>query len=211
MTPLSQLLRESSRPEHTAAESRPFITLLMSGELDVAAYIAYAANLLPVYRALESRTTVGEPVSGSDALWDPSLHRVSALEHDLTALGAHDHGSSLVTDASRNYGIYLESLSGRNDHRLIAHHYTRYLGDLSGGQAIGALVERHYGITPDQLTFCAFTGIDNFVRYKETYRSRLDALALTETDRGNLVAEVKKAFALNQSIFDSLGAQLHNS
>lgn len=208
MTPLSQLLRESSRPEHTEAETRPFVTRLMGGELTVADYVAYLANLAPVYRALEAQSHSGAARIGTENLWNDGLDRVASIEHDLDALGAVDGGSSLVTEAALDYASYLETLGGRSDLRLVAHHYTRYLGDLSGGQAIGALVARHYGLTADQLTFCAFPAIDNIVRYKEIYRETLDGIPVTEDERDELVAEVKGAFRYNQAIFEALGRSL---
>lgn len=208
MTPLSQLLRESSRPEHSSAESRPFVTQLMGGELDTQSYIRYIANLTPVYRALESRTHVGTPHPGTEGLWHEGLDRVDSLTNDLRELGVTDEGESLVTAAARSYAEYLTTLSGRDDLRLVAHHYTRYLGDLSGGQAIGALVARHYHLTPAQLSFCDFPAIENIVRFKEVYRETLDGIHVTEIERDMLVNEVKKAFRFNQAIFDALGRPL---
>lgn len=208
MTPLSQLLRESSRPEHTEAETRPFITRLMGGELSVADYIAYLANLAPVYRALEARTHIEDPRDGTDDLWHAGLDRGASINHDLAALGVTDGGESLITPEAIAYATHLETISGRSDLRLVAHHYTRYLGDLSGGQAIGALVARHYGLTPDQLTFCDFPAIDNIVRFKESYRDTLDGIPATDTERVELVAEVKAAFGYNQAIFEALGRSL---
>ena len=102
------------------------------------------------------------------------------------------------------YVDYLNSFSGRSDLRLIAHHYTRYLGDLSGGQAIAALVAKHYGATPDELTFYSFPLIDNIVRYKENYRHKLDQLDLTAHQRQEVVAEAQKAFELNSHVFEDL-------
>lgn len=205
MLPLSQLLRESSRPEHTAAESRPFITRLMGGELNVDAYVDYLTNLAPVYRALESKTHVGTPWPGTESLWDEGLDRLASIKHDLDALGSTRHSS--ITPEAREYAAHIDSLTGRHDLRLVAHHYTRYLGDLSGGQAIGALVSRHYGLTPEQLTFCDFPRIDNIVRFKDSYRAALDGIIVTESERKELVTEVRRAFAFNQAIFDSLGTQ----
>lgn len=208
-TPLSTLLRESSRPEHMSAETRPFVTRLMAGELDVPAYTRYIANLLPVYRALENQTHFAEPLEGSRELWDERLDRVSSIERDLAALGAGENHDSLVTEASRRYAVHIDSLSGRGDFRLIAHHYTRYLGDLSGGQAIGALVARHYGLSHEQLRFCDFPNIDNIVRYKERYREILDSLELSSAETDSLVSEVKSAFAYNQAIFDEIGSAVN--
>lgn len=180
----------------------------MGGELNVDGYISYLANLAPLYRSLESRTHIGVPRSGTEELWNERLDRVASIENDLRELGVTDNGASLVTPEATSYSAYLNSLSGRDELRLVAHHYTRYLGDLSGGQAIGALVARHYGLTPDQLTFFEFPGIDNTVRFKEAYRQSLDTIPVTQADRELLVAEVKDAFRYNQSIFDALGRAL---
>lgn len=211
MSPLSVLLRESSRPEHTEAETRPFVTMLMGGELTVANYVAYLANLAPVYRALEAQSHSGAARIGTENLWNDGLDRVASIEHDLDALGAVDNGSSALTEEALDYASYLETLGGRADLRLVAHHYTRYLGDLSGGQAIGALVARHYGLSADQLTFCAFPAIDNIVRFKDSYRETLDRIPLDSHDRDLLVDEVKKAFRYNQAIFEALGRSLANT
>lgn len=208
MVPLSQLLRESSRPEHTEAETRPFVTRLMGGKLSTAEYVSYLANLSPVYDALEAQSHAGTPRVGTEKLWNDSLDRVPSIRHDLSALGVVDCGAELVTDAARDYASYLTTLGGRADLRLVAHHYTRYLGDLSGGQAIGALVARHYGLTADQLTFCAFPAIDNIVRFKESYRETLDGIPVNVDERDALVAEVKAAFRYNQAIFEALGSTL---
>jgi heme oxygenase len=103
-----------------------------------------------------------------------------------------------------SYIAHLDTMTGRDDPRLIAHHYTRYLGDLSGGQAIAALVAKHYGATQDQLSFYRFEGIDNVVRFKETYRQILDGIQLNTEERRTVVDEAKSAFVRNQRVFDDL-------
>jgi heme oxygenase len=90
--------------------------------------------------------------------------------------------------------------------RYLAHHYTRYLGDLSGGQAIASLVARHYGATPDQLGFYRFeVAADGATRYKRRYREAMNALALTSDEIDVLIAEVRESFRLNSAIFEALG------
>lgn len=204
--PTSQLLKEASAAQHKAAESSGFVTQLMKGELDLDAYVHYLANLAWVYEALERQTSLGEPFVSSEPLWDARLNRFSSIEGDLEELG-HPHWREEfpISDALAQYCEQIARLKGRADHRLIAHHYTRYLGDLSGGQAISALVARHYGATPEQLQFCNFDEIDNYVRYKEQYRSNLDALVLTDSQLDELVTEVQLAFDLNKNLFQDLG------
>ena len=53
--------------------------------------------------------------------------------------------------------------------RYLAHHYARYLGDLSGGQAVAVLMARHYGATPEQLCFYDFAELGSVVDAKREY------------------------------------------
>lgn len=210
MLPTSQLLREASATQHKEAESSSFVSELMKGELTLADYTRYLANLAWIYEALEEQAHTGKAFPSSEALWDERLIRLSSIEADLRALGVKDWRSEYpASPAVKKYCDTLRRLDGRSDYRLIAHHYTRYLGDLSGGQAISALVARHYGATPDQLNFCAFTEIDNLVRYKEGYRAALDGLDLTDDQKEQLVAEVQLAFELNKDLFSDLGQPAH--
>jgi heme oxygenase len=178
----------------------------MKGELNLAAYTRYLINLAHLYRALEKQTVSQAPFARSAPLWDARLHRSESIASDLTALGiSHWEATTAPSDSMMEYITHLDSLAGRSDVRLVAHHYTRYLGDLSGGQAIAALVARHYGASPEQLSFYRFELLDNLVSYKNEYRDKLDALQLSSDDESILVAEVALAFRFNQSVFDDLG------
>ncbi|MGA7054843.1 MAG: biliverdin-producing heme oxygenase, partial [Mycobacterium sp.] len=89
---------------------------------------------------------------------------------------------------------------------LVAHHYTRYLGDLSGGQIIGKLLDRTFGLGGAGLAFYEFP-----IRpkpYKDAYRARLDGLSLDADEIACAVDEVKVAFRLNQALFDELASNL---
>jgi len=192
-------------PQHKAAETSAFISGLMGGALTLEHYTRYLVNMAWLYRALEEQTTSGEPVEGSQALWDERLLRGTAIRSDLEALGVEDWESTTTpSGAMSSYINHLATLGGRADPRLIAHHYTRYLGDLSGGQAIAALVARHYGATPEQLSFYRFEDIDNVVRFKQAYREALDRVVLSEEDHHTVISEAQSAFNRNQNVFDDL-------
>lgn len=202
---LAELLRESSRPQHRSAESSDFITRLMKGELDLQAYTKYLINMAWLYQALEAKVAEGEPFESSEALWDDKLNRLESISRDLEALGVIDWRATTAPTASMaSYIAHIEALTGKSDLRLVAHHYTRYLGDLSGGQAISALVARHYNASVEQLSFYRFTQIDDLVRYKENYREALNGLAISPEDIEKLVREVQLAFEFNQKVFEDL-------
>ncbi|MDY0912836.1 biliverdin-producing heme oxygenase [Rathayibacter festucae] len=194
-------LREATADEHRRAESRGYITALMGGELSLAEYARYLAQLLPVYEALERRAlSAGDP----PLLHDTAVHRVAALRASLAALGADPAAAPLT--ASADYARRIASFGPGDGMLHLAHHYTRYLGDLSGGQAIATMMARHYGATPEQLAFFRFDAIENAVHYKRAYRAQLDALALPPFALDAMVAEARLAFALNSAVFDALGA-----
>uniref|UniRef100_UPI003B3A350A biliverdin-producing heme oxygenase n=1 Tax=Pseudactinotalea sp. TaxID=1926260 RepID=UPI003B3A350A len=138
--PFSQILREATQRAHTDAESATFVHQLMAGELDAHAYARLAAQLHPVYEALEC-STVTDPVR--DHFDDPRLHRLEALERDLAHLIGPDWRSKEPPrPAARAYAEHIASVS-RSTPAFVGHHYTRYLGDLSGGQAISRRVSQH--------------------------------------------------------------------
>lgn len=202
---LAELLRESSRPQHRSAESSDFITRLMKGELDLQAYTKYLINMAWLYQALEAKVAEGEPFESSEALWDDKLNRLESISRDLEALGVINwRATTAPTESMASYIAHIEALTGKSDLRLVAHHYTRYLGDLSGGQAISALVARHYNASVEQLSFYRFTQIDDLVRYKENYREALNGLAISPEDIEKLVREVQLAFEFNQKVFEDL-------
>ncbi|WP_084106696.1 heme oxygenase (biliverdin-producing) [Demequina sp. NBRC 110056] len=205
-TGLAARLRDATAVEHKDTENRGFITRLMGGELDLDAYVRYLAQYAYVYRALEARQSQpGDPAF----LADPALPRFASIRSDLEHLGAADwEVSHPALPATRAYVEHLESIADSDVPRYLAHHYTRYLGDLSGGQAIAALVARHYGATESQLAFYRFEQIDSAVRYKRAYREQLDALTFDEAQEAALIAEAKGAFGFNAAIFEALGGQL---
>lgn len=203
---VAALIRAASADDHRATESRGFITRLMGGELSLVHYTRYLAQFGYAYDALESRA------DDDTAVFDPRLRRLLRIESDLAALDAADWRDRLPALASTAaYAAYLRELIASDDPRdhtvrYLAHHYARYLGDLSGGQAIAVLMARHYDATPRQLSFYDFTELGSVVHAKREYRVRMNSLALSPADVELLLAEVGTAFGFNGAIFDELDA-----
>lgn len=194
---LSQLVREASKAAHVSAERSPFMVALMSGEVGSDAYRDYLTQLAPIYEALEAWDDKRNPWP----LFDRRLDRFERIICDIESLG----GSALVCGATTDYVEHIKNLISSNDWvRLLAHHYTRYLGDLSGGQAIASLVMRNLMLPPNFLSFYEFDSIDDKVRYKESYRENLDTL-VPEDEHQKFIDEVVIAFEYNQKIFTALG------
>ncbi|WP_267245294.1 heme oxygenase (biliverdin-producing) [Streptomyces sp. PR69] len=91
----------------------------------------------------------------------------------------------------------------------VAHHYTRYLGDLSGGQIIRDKAEKTWGFTRkgDGVRFYVFEGIPNPAAFKRGYRELLDQVDVDDLEKQRIVEECKRAFAFNSAVFHELGAR----
>ncbi len=206
--PLSTAFREATTQAHEDAEHAVFITRLMDGGASASDFAAFTAQLHPVYLALEQAMDAHASHPAVAALHDPLLIRTPRLASDLGVLYGADwadqaaDGRIAIMPATRAYVERIGSLE--RPEALVAHHYVRLLGDLSGGQAIARLVRRHYGIPDAALTFYRFDGIDKAKPYKDAYRATLDALPLDAETHAMAVREAIRTFRLNQAVFADL-------
>ena len=206
-TNLWTLMREGSMLEHTEAENQSFISLLLKGEINEAGYARYLPQLRPVYAAIEEIAVelAGDPIAS--AVIDPALHRLATLDADLAYWAPDGHDATLLPSTRAYVDRVLASAQWGG--LYVAHHYTRYLGDLSGGQAIGKILGRAWGITDGSgLSFYEFEQIPKPKLYKDGYRAALDAIDVTADEKQRVVTEVKAAFGLNSAIFAELSGDL---
>ena len=201
--PLSVAMRTGSRDAHAAAESTPFLQTLVSGAAGPADYRRYLLALQVVYRALEDHLRAQRSHHAVAAVWDPALERIASLEADLAWWPGHDD-RPVRSPALEAYVERLDEAAAQPE-LLVAHHYTRYLGDLAGGQAIAQALRRAYRLADEGLGFYSFPEVHSVVRYRQAYRARLDALSLPSGQRRRVVEEVRIAFALNTAVFTELG------
>ncbi|GAA1751858.1 biliverdin-producing heme oxygenase [Aeromicrobium alkaliterrae] len=201
---LSTLLREGSTSEHRDAEGSSFMTELLAGQVSAEGYAVYLSCLRRVYAALEgaAATLAADPIAS--AVIDPSLERLASIDADLAFWGGPVEHASPATDA---YVSRVQQAAGEGA-LFVAHHYTRYLGDLSGGQAIGRLLARQFELDGAGVEFYAFPAIPKPKPYKDAYRERLDALPLDPSQQERVLAEVKTVFGLNGALFAELTQQL---
>ncbi|QLL06860.1 biliverdin-producing heme oxygenase [Mycobacterium vicinigordonae] len=203
LRPFSVAMKEGSTAEHEAAEHSPYVSELLSGRVNRQGYADYLLRLRVIYQGLEEavRAYRNDPLVA--AVYDPALERLAAIDADLQhwAPGAGHHVDS---PAARAYRDRLATATWGG--ALVAHHYTRYLGDLSGGQAIGKILDRTFGLNGAGLSFYEFPMRPK--PYKDAYRRRLDALDLDADQIDRAVDEVKIAFNLNQALFNELATNL---
>ncbi len=202
---LSVLLRDGSREEHRDAEGSSFMSELVAGRVSERGYAHYLTCLRTVYRALEhvAADLEDDPLAGT--VIDHDLDRVAAIEADLAVWGGP---IDVDSPAARAYAERIRA-SVEWGGLFVAHHYTRYLGDLSGGQVIGRMLTREYDLPAGAgVEFYRFDAIPKPKPYKDRYRATLDELPLDDAGRERILEEVKAVFGLNAAIFAELSELL---
>ena len=191
---------------HGDAEQHGFIRALLAGRLPREGYAAMVAQHYFAYVALEEvgRGLADDPVAG--AVIHPGLLRVPALERDLTVLYGPDWPDRIVpSPPTRTYVARIRQMAD-DPGGYVAHHYTRYLGDLSGGQFIRTIAARAYGLDGSGgVDFYVFDQLKSLPKFKEEYRSRPDRLPLNESARRRIIREAHLAYQLNVEVLDDLG------
>lgn len=209
-TPFSTLIRTASHEQHTEAETSSFMTDLLGGRLGVDAYARYTEQLWFVYRALEEGAEAlrDDPVAGPFVR--PELFRTAALERDLAHLrGEGWRAGASALPATAAYAERVAACARDWPAGYVAHHYTRYLGDLSGGQIIRDKAERTWGFARkgDGVRFYVFEEIGNPAAFKRAYRELLDGVNADDLEKQRIVDECRRAFAFNAAVFHELGAE----
>ena len=205
--PLAAALRTATRTEHEQAEDMPFVGELMTGRLPLAAYVDLLSQHHAIYRALEAAEPfVRSDAGGATVVFD-ALARSASIESDLAVLRGPAWREGLrVLPATQRYVERLRGTAATWVGGYVAHAYTRYLGDLSGGQAIRTVLRRTMGLPDDALAFYTFASIPKPKPFKDVYRARLDALAFGVDERERVLDEARVAFRLNADVFADLGA-----
>ena len=102
---------------------------------------------------------------------------------------------------------YVDRLEKCNAAGIVAHSYTRYMGDLSGGQILLKKAQKAFGLDngcTDGLSFYVFANIPKGKQFKERYRAELDGLKPDKKLADEIVAEANIAFLVNMRLFAEL-------
>ncbi len=203
--PFSQALRERTWSSHGDSEGADFMSDLMSGKGTREDYIALVAQHYFIYAALESAAAkmADDPIAAR--FISPQLTRLPAIEADLAFL-LGDEWRTLIAPlpTTERYVERIETVASTWPGGFIAHHYTRYLGDLSGGQVIRTLMQRQFGFETNGVGFYLFGEIASPKRFKETYREQLDAVDWDDDERDRVIDEVLIAYRFNTELFVDL-------
>jgi len=204
--PFSQALRERTWTSHGDSEGADFMKDLMTGKGTREDYIALVAQHFFIYEAIEAAAAHFASDAVAAPFIAPQLTRLPAIEDDLEFLIGPDWRTSIhPLPTTERYVTRINEVAASDwAGGFIAHHYTRYLGDLSGGQVIRTLMQRQFGFETNGVGFYLFDQIAKPKEFKETYRDQLDAVAWDAAERERVIDEVIAAYRFNTELFVDL-------
>jgi heme oxygenase len=206
---LATRLREGTQKSHTAAENTAFMKCFLKGIVERVPFQKLLANLYLVYSTLEQelKRHQDHPIVGK--IYFQELDRQQNLEQDLAFYYGDNWRSQVVPlKAGQVYVDRLKEISNIDPVCLIAHAYTRYMGDLSGGQALKGIIRSALDLPSDRgidfYEFDQLPTVEAKKNFKEKYRQTLDALDVDEAAILRIVEEANYAFMLNRNVVDEL-------
>ena len=199
-------LKTETKKSHTAAENTKFVSSFLRGVVSKDSYSQLVANFYFIYRAMEEEFEKykDSPILGP--VHSDVLNRVSNLERDLRYFyGPIWRHHIKPTEQCQRYLDRIREVADDEPELLIGHHYTRYMGDLSGGQILKNIAEKSLKLRPGEgLHFYEFEGIEDKKAFKEQYRATLNTIPITQSMANAIITEANWAFRLNMFMFDEL-------
>lgn len=207
LIPFSAALRERSSSAHSSSERSGFMADLLEGAGTREDYIALVAQHWFIYDALESAAERMRRDPVASVFISDKLTRLPALEADLAFLLGDDWRERISPlPTTRAYVERIRQVGATWPGGFVAHHYTRYLGDLSGGLFIGRLMARRFGFETNGIGFYLFDEIADPRAFKEVYREQLDAAPWDADEQERVIGEVLRAYRYNTELFEDLAA-----
>ncbi len=203
--PFSTALRERSSDAHSGSEGAGFMSDLIKGEGTREDYVALVAQHWFIYEALEgaAERMRRDPVAA--VFITDRLTRLPALAADLEFLIGADWRERITPlPTTERYVARINQVGATWPGGFVAHHYTRYLGDLSGGLFIGRLMQRRFGFDTNGIGFYVFGDIADPKEFKEHYRDQLDGAPWDEAEQQRVIDEVLLAYRFNTELFEDL-------
>ncbi|HIK17721.1 MAG TPA: heme oxygenase (biliverdin-producing) [Leptolyngbyaceae cyanobacterium M33_DOE_097] len=207
---LAAKLREGTKKSHTMAENTGFVACFLKGTVEKTSYRKLVSNLYFVYTAMEEEMEKHKNHPVVSGIYFPELNRKEALEKDLTYYyGSNWRNEVAPSEAATAYVNRIREISNTAPELLVAHSYTRYLGDLSGGQILKGIAVRGMNLAEGEGTnFYEFKTISDEKAFKSKYRESLDNLTVDDATADRIVDEANDAFGLNMKMFKELEGSL---
>ncbi|XP_062036961.1 heme oxygenase 2 [Lepus europaeus] len=208
MADLSELLKEGTKEAHDRAENTQFVKDFLKGNIKKEIFKLATTALYFTYSALEEEMDRNKDHPAFAPLYFPmELHRKEALTKDMEYFfGENWEEQVQCSEAAQKYVERIHYIGQHEPELLVAHAYTRYMGDLSGGQVLKKVAQRALKLpsTGEGTQFYLFENVNNAQQFKQFYRARMNALDLNLKTKERIVEEANKAFEYNMQIFSEL-------
>lgn len=207
---LATQLREGTKKAHTNAENVGFVKCFLKGVVEKTSYRTLVKNLYFVYSAMEEEMQRHREHPIVSKIYFPELNRKQSLEKDLQFYyGAGWREEVAPSAAGEAYVQRIREISEKEPELLVAHSYTRYLGDLSGGQILKKIAQRGMNLTDGEGTaFYEFPEISDEKAFKNNYRQVMNELPIDQATADRMVDEANAAFGMNMKMFNELEGNL---
>ena len=207
---LATMLREGTKKSHTMAENVGFIKCFLKGVVENNSYRRLVANLYFVYSAMEEEMEKLRQHPITSKIYFPELNRKQSLEKDLYYYyGPNWREEIELSPAGEAYVARIREVAATEPELLVGHSYTRYLGDLSGGQILKKIAQTAMNLTDGNGTaFYEFANISDEKAFKKQYRQAMNDLPIDQTTADRIVSEANDAFGMNMKMFNELEGNL---
>ena len=209
---LAGQLREGTKKSHTMAENTGFVACFLKGVVEKKSYRKLISDLYFVYQAMEEEidrlVLQDHPVIKHIGF--KSLFRRETLENDLKYYFGENWKKEIkISKSAEEYVVRIHTVAQNSPELLVGHHYTRYIGDLSGGQILKKIAKKALNLNGNNgLNFYEFELIDDEKKFKEEYSQTLNKLPINQETADQIIDEANKAFVYNMKMFKELEGNL---
>lgn len=203
--PLTAFLKRETQANHDNAERHPLQKQLASGQLPIALYADYLAQLRVVHAALETRLS---RLSSSGVAWAstlaPAFRHVGAIDADLAFISQrHGAPSAAVTPHASSLAQDIAADAATTPAHILGMIYVLE-GSMNGGRFIARVVRRAYGFdTPAGTSYMDPYGDEMPVRWA-AFKTGLDSGAQSAAERSAALEGAKRLFDAIARIGDEL-------
>ncbi len=203
-------LRLGTQQSHMTAENVGFMKCFVKGVVDRECFANFLSNLYYVYTELETALENNLKHPWVAAIYFLELNRKAHLEKDMVFYYG-DNWQDKITPlkSTENYISRIHEVSTTDPALLIGHAYTRYMGDLSGGQMFQKVAQSALKLNGYEGTsFYNFEQIPDKKAFKDKYRQILETLPMNDTTAERIVTEANDSFRLTMQMAQELDGSL---
>lgn len=206
---LATMLREGTKTSHTMAENVGFVKCFLKGVVEKKSYRKLVTDLYFVYSAMEDEMERLKDHPIVSKIYFPELNRRESLQTDLRFYyGANWQSEIQITPSGQAYVDRIHEVANQAPELLVSHSYTRYLGDLSGGQILKKIAQNAMNLDGAGTAFYEFDNIDDEKAFKDMYRAAMNDLDVSQETADQIVEEANDAFGMNMKMFQELEGNL---